>query len=605
MRVLSSLVGLTFGFAGGKFFAQPLRLSPVETSSGNAPVESYAAPALGAPLEERIVAASLMDEDGLKGVLAAVHDDWVRGGSRADQAPRALLRLRMIFSRWTDLSGDNALHAALSLKDASLCDHALEAVMLEWSLRDTLAASQNITLIPWQAAQRRAVGALIRAGVQRSPAEGLATAAKISLLPQDYLRRVAGAEWMRRDASHALRFLMEEPGMKGAVPAGAALGQWLLEDPQAFVAWRKAEPAVSAKIPLLRFAADVLTPGRLTHLAAVLRAEYGTPEAAAAWLRTAGGAGVEAVIAVLTPPLPAAEAEMKSWQAGVAARPAAGTVDGWLALREHARILLALTTGDDPAAVLPWLAALPGEEGAERLAPAVARRWIAAAPESAPPLLFSGDLTNPVRRAAAHTAVSRIVISDPRRAIETLGGMPLDPEAKAIFQSTALQRLATADPAALLDWLGAHPDIKAPVADLGRALQALAATEAPRAVAWVRAHAGAADSAALTAEIFGVWLAKDREEALTFLQSLSAGAAKDQIITQLVNSDIAVTDPFFAGNMLPDAFAHALQFSSDAGRLSALRRVCSRMGQLQLSTENLLKNPALRPADREALLKKP
>ena len=124
-------------------------------------------------------------------------------------------------------------------------------------------------------------------------------------------------------------------------------------------------------------------------------------------------------------------------------------------------------------------------------------------------------------------------------------------------------------------------------------------------MAWVRAHAGAADSAALTAEIFGVWIGKDREEALTFLQSLFAGAAKDQVITQLVNSDIAVTDPFFAGNMLPDAFEHALQISNDAGRWSALRRVYSRMRELQLSTENLLKISALHPADREALLKKP
>ena len=605
LRVMSALIGLTFGFAGGKFFAAPLRLSSASASLAGAPGAAPVVPALGAPLEERVAAAVLMDEDALQGVLAAAHDDWVLGGSRAEGAPLAMLRLRMIFSRWTDLNGNSALRATLNLRDAGFGDMALESLMLEWGLRDPLAASQTITLIPWTGAQQRALAALIRAGVQRSPAEGLAFAAKINLVPQDFLRRVAGAEWMRRDASHALRFLLEETGMKGSVPAGAALGQWLLEDPAAFMAWRKAEPGVFKTIPLLRFPAEVLTPGRLTRLITVLRGEFGSLEAAFTWLRASGGSGVETVIAAIAPPLPAAEAEMKSWQGGASARPGAGTTDGWLARLAHARFLEALTSCSDPAAALTWLAALPREEEAERLAPALARRWIAAAPESATSQLFSRDLANPVHRAAANTVVNRIVLSDPLKSLDGLGSLPLDPAAAAVFRATALQRLAAGNPAAMLDWLAAHPNVKAPAGDLSRALLSLAATDAPRAVAWVRKQANATESNGLIAGIFGVWLKTDRTESLKFLQSLPVGSERDQAITQLVSSDSAVTDPFFAGNMLPDTFGHTLQYSDDAGRLAALRSLLLRMGQLKISSETSLKNPALRPADRAALLKNP
>ena len=552
-----------------------------------------------------MTAAVLMDEDGLEGVLAAVHDEWVHAGSRAEDAPLAMLRLRMIFSRWTDLNGSRALRAALDLKDASLGDIALEAVMLEWGLRDTLAALQTVTLIPWNSAQLRALAAMIRAGVQRSPAEGLGIAAKINLVPAEFLRRVAGAEWMRRDASHALRFLLEEPGIKGTLPAGAALGQWLLEDPAGFMAWRKAGPGVFRTIPLLRFPGDTVTPGRLTRLGMVLRGEFGTLEKGLSWLRSAGGSGVPAVIAALAPALPAAEAEMKSWQAGTSALPAADTADGWLARLAHARFLTAVISSPDPAAALAWLAALPSEEEAAGPAAGLALRWLAAAPDSATAQLFSSDLTNPVRRTAAYTAVERLVYSDPLRSLERVGSLPLTPAETATFRSTALRRLAAGNPADLLDWLAAHPDVSGPAEDLGRALVSLAATDAPRAIAWVRSHAPAADGARFTADIFSQWVQQDRTEALSFLQSLPAGKARDLVIAELVRSDLEVTDPFFAGNMLPDTFAHALEYSNDADRLAALRRILIRAGQLQLTADTLLKNPALRPADRESLLRNP
>ena len=604
IRVMSAMIGLTFGFAGGIFLATPLRLTPAAATPLAAQGDKRL-PASGAPLAERILATGVMDENGLEGVLAAIQDDWVHASLRPETATLARLRLRLLFSRWTDLNGGHAFQTSLKLTDAGFANLALEALMMEWGLRDPLAASQATTFIPWQAVQQRSLATMIRAAVLRSPAEALGLSAKINLVPQLFLRRAAGAVWVRKDASHALRFLLDEPGMTGTIPAGAALGQWLLEDPAAFMSWKKGDLGVSRTIPLLRFPADTVTPGRLARLDEELRTEDKTREAGLAWLRSAGTAGVEEVIAALAPALPAAEAEMKAWQAGAAGPPPVSTTEGWLAWQAHGRVLATITDWPDSAAAMAWLATLPPAEEPERLVPALVRQWIAAAPESASTKLFSGDLSSPVAKAAASEAVGSMVYSDPLKALDRIGSLPLSPETAEAFRSTALRKLSSGNPTAMLDWLGKHAEVKAPGEDLSRALLSLAATDAPRAIAWVRSHAPAAESAGFIAKIFGLWVEEDRTEALNFLQSLPAGEAKDQVITQLLDSDLAVTDPFFAGNMLPDTFAQALNCSQDAARRAGLRRILARMGQLKLSTETLLKSPSLLPADRDFLLKNP
>ena len=77
---MSALLGLTFGFAGGRFFGPALKIPGPGTpgAAGNAAELQQPLPAAGAPLPERIAAAGRMDGDALAGVLAALHDEWVR-----------------------------------------------------------------------------------------------------------------------------------------------------------------------------------------------------------------------------------------------------------------------------------------------------------------------------------------------------------------------------------------------------------------------------------------------------------------------------------------------------------------------------------------------
>ena len=113
------------------------------------------------------------------------------------------------------------------------------------------------------------------------------------------------------------------------------------------------------------------------------------------------------------------------------------------------------------------------------------------------------------------------------------------------------------------------------------------------------------DRPVLNAAIFGVMLQTDREEALRFLGALPAGKERDAAITEMIRSETAMNDPFFAANMLPDCFEQALQYSTDAGRLDLLRRVLRRMNEMNIAADSSLSHRSLRPADREALLKNP
>ena len=616
MRVLSALLGLSFGFAAGLFFSHPLveavnamHGDGTGSEGGSAPM-----PSLGAPLAERIAAAGRMDEDALSGLLTAVQEEWVRTAGPPEAEARTMLDLRILFSRWTDLRGLGALKGALGLKNIRLGDMALEAMMTEWGLRDMLTASQNMPSIPSMKSRERAMSALVRAGVQRSPTQGLAIAAKMTTGGPVLLRRIAGAAWMPRDATHALRFLTEEPGMEGALPAGWALGQWLLEDPAGFLAWRKRDPAAASSMPLMRFPEDVFSPGRLTLLKGQLQKEFGTLEAGTAWLSEAGGAAARGIVRVLMPPLAAAEVEMKAWHASLSAKPAADPASipalDWLAKVSHARAIrmLAHRLADaDPAAALKWLASLPAEEEAALVAPGIARRWLAQAPAGAPALIFAGDLSNPVMKAASLAAANNFVQSDPLKSLEGVASLPLDAAAAGNLRDAAFIQLASRDPSAMLEWITAHPGTAVPAGTTSAAVKAFARTDLARALKWVRENAPAGERASLLAGIFGTWMRSDRDAALEFLRSMPAGKERDAATTVLLDGDIGISenDAFFAANLLPDCFEYTLQLSGDGERLAALRRVLQCMKDKKVPVESSLNHRNLRPADRAALLKQP
>jgi hypothetical protein len=210
-----------------------------------------------------------------------------------------------------------------------------------------------------------------------------------------------------------------------------------------------------------------------------------------------------------------------------------------------------------------------------------------------------------VRKAAAAAAVQRIVLTDPQRALETLSVMPLDESAANAFRAAALDQFAATSPAALLEWLAAHPGVAAPAATLGGALRTLAASDAPAAMQWIRRNAPHESRTELLADIFAIWIRRERAEALTFLESLPDGKERDAAIGLLVAGDIEMNDPFFAGNVLPEAFEQALHLSAEAGRIETLRRLILRMKQLNVPIESSLAHRGLRPADRDALTKQP
>ena len=202
-------------------------------------------------------------------------------------------------------------------------------------------------------------------------------------------------------------------------------------------------------------------------------------------------------------------------------------------------------------------------------------------------------------------AVNRMIVSEPLQFLDSLGKLPLEAATAASFRTDALRQLAYADPAALLDWLAAHPDAAPPAEVMAPAVRSLARTDAARAMQWVRTSAPREAAPALTGEIFGLWITGDRVGALAFLDAQPAGPARDALISQLIASDLEVKDTIFAANMLPDSFSQALAFSESAGRLRHLQRIHQRMTDLRLSTDAVLSHPKLRAEERATLTKKP
>jgi hypothetical protein len=415
---------------------------------------------------------------------------------------------------------------------------------------------------------------------------------------------------MRHDASHALRFLTTDTGLEGTLTAGWALGQWLLEDAAGFMAWRKKDAATANAVPLLRFPADVYSAARLTQLQAVLQREFGSPEAGVDWLAKTGDAAARELIMMLRPPLAAAEAEMKAWESGAASRKDAKTGAGWLARTAHARNVgrMALRLADsDPAAALKWLAELPPEEEAALSAPSVAMKWMEQSPAGAPRLIFAGNLSNPVMKAAATVAAHGMAVIDPIKSLEGTADLPLDAAASQALKDSAFNQLATRDPAALLGWIKSHPGATVPAGATLSAVKSLAATDLPRALQWVREDAPAAEKARLSAGIFGTWIRSDRDAALAFLRALPAGPEQDAVIAVQLEADLEISrnDELFAANLLPDCFEQALRISTDEERLGALRKVLQCMKDKKVPADRLLSHRNLRPGDRAALLKQP
>lgn len=602
VRVLSGLMGLSLGFIAGQVWASPFKPVKKEAPVAGSP---QSLPTAGAPLQERIAAAARMDEDGLSGVLAAAQEQWTGARSTWNQAPAAMLQLRMIFSRWTDLNGVSALKAALGLQDHAFGDMALEAVMAEWGLRDPLAASQSVSLVPRASARERAALALVRSAVKRNPPDGFAIASRTPFLPLTVLRGVAGAEWMRRDALHALRYFFEEPGLAGAVPAGTALGQWLLEDPAAWFTWYRSGQN-ARYVPLLRFPPKLVSAGRLTGLGTVLSREFENPDAGLAWLFSTGGPYALPLVVALTSPERALAAEMQYWESSRAGLAKPGTTAGWLPRTRHARTLGAIfprLATADPQGALRALAAMAAEDDAARLAPAVAAQWIEQAPATASTQIFTGDLTHPVARAAASTAVDELISSDPLKALDSLARLPLEKSEIEAHRAAAFRQVALARPGDMLEWLAQHPDVTPPAETLAAAVKNLAALDGAKAQEWVQRSAPPAQRPALTGSVFEVQLRSDRDGALAFLTSQPAGPVRDAILASLAAADIALSrrDPNFAGNLLPDCFGLVLQISSDAQRQETLRNVLAAMKDTGVPSTPSLSHPSLRPADRALL----
>ncbi len=602
-RLLSALLGLTLGFLGGQFLANPMKadLVPqkkqVNTAAGIPPV--------GAPLHDRVAAAPRMDEDALAGVLAAVQEHWTSHRTGPGAAQEAMFHLRMIFSRWTDLSGSRALQAALTLKDSSLSDLALEALMGEWGLRDPLSASQSLTLIPWSAAQWRAALALVRSSVKRSPAEGLTIATRL-IAGTTYLRRgAAAAEWMRFNALNALRHLADEQGMAATVPAGFALGRWFTEDPAGFLVWHRKDMQ-GRPLPLLRFAEGTITPAALARLGAVLTKEHGSLEAGLKWLHAAAGTASQPFILALSPAATAMDLEMQSWMTGRQSLPPASTALGWLPRQQHAENLEALLPRlgiPDPPAALRMLAAMPDGDNPAALVPAVVGWWLEQAPATASAQIFAADLNHPVGKAAASAAVDGLITSDPLLALDSLAKLPLAADDIAAHRATAFHQLSLSRPEAMLQWVTAHPDVSVPQPAVIAAVKNLAASDGLRAREWVEQSAPAELRPLLTGAIFELRLRQDRDEALAFLDSLPAGPERDGVIAALTGADIELSrrDRFFAGNLLPDTFGRALQTSSGEARLKMLRELIAAMRDTGVATADAMNHPKLLPADRTAL----
>lgn len=607
IRVLCAMLGLTAGYIGGQFFAQPLQQAAAPPLQPGA-VNQEGLPQAGAPLEERVAAAYRMDEDMLGGVLGALQDEWEQNRFAPGAATRAQLHLRTVFSRWTGLSGTGALKSAVALRDSSFGSMAVEAVMSEWGLRDAYLASQVLSMIPWTGPQHMATEALVRAAIYASPAEGFDIARQIVTVPQYRLRGIAGAQWMRRDPLHALRYLFEEqPGMQGAVPGGLALGRWFMEDPDGWLTWRKAAVQVTA-LPMLRFSPDVITPARLARMASTLEKHHGTLEAGLAWLVSAAGPEAPPLIMAILHPKAGLDEEMKSWMTGRPSLPPPVQPDAWLARRHHVetlRRLMPRLAGADPVLALTMATAMPADEEPFHFAPLITGPWLLQSPATASTSILGLNLAHPVAAAAASAALETLINSEPLKALDGIARLPLEKSAAEAHRATAFRQLSERQPGGMLAWLAAHPDVTVPPPLLAGAVKNLALSDPAQAGEWVRLHAPADQRAALLGAMFEMQLLRDRDTALATLQSQPPGAERDAMLASLTNADLELSgrDRFFAGNLLPDAFLRAAQITADGPRLSAMRGVLAAMKPAGIAPEASLSHPSVRPADRAALTK--
>lgn len=603
LRILCALLGLTFGFAGGRIYGpENLLIDEVKTKSGT--VRSL--PETAGQVEsvsQRIQSVLRMDRDAFAGLLADVQKEYERDAGMTGTEDRADLHLRTIYGRWADLDALGALKAALAIKNHALSRKAVLALFGEWAKRDPSGAVQSLATLPHVSTQGEASRVIVRAGAPRDPVAMLALIPKISGNPRPLLMAALGAEWMRLNASHALRRLLAEPVMNPVLVAGQAMAEWLAEDPRGVLSWRRGNQAVAEASPPLVLRPEVLNPARLTSMAAAMAEYLGSPEAGLEWLQKSMAPVGREAIAALAAPADYAKIYLKEWQSGAEKRPLLSSLSGWLERQRHMDVMGSISSrfaAEDPAAALAWSVALPGDEGAAA-GKAVAVVWLSDAPVSAPEKLYSVDLSSPAGRAAAGVAVSRLIRSDPAKALEMLPRLKLDPALSQSIQTRALAQLSGADPSRLLEWMAAHPEIKPPGEVVTAALKAMASENPGRALEHVRSHSAPEELPKESAAILSVWLTWDRAGAIVFLSTLPDGPQRDACTAVLTAADVAMTDPYFAANVLPESFEAALRMSDKAERQAALRNVFDRIKQMKVSDRSVLALPGLTAEDRAAL----
>ena len=82
LRILCALLGLTFGFAGGRLYG-PENLLPEDKKPVAAAGKAAEATGMGAPVRDRIQQVLRMDRDALAGLLAAIQQEYETGWQRA------------------------------------------------------------------------------------------------------------------------------------------------------------------------------------------------------------------------------------------------------------------------------------------------------------------------------------------------------------------------------------------------------------------------------------------------------------------------------------------------------------------------------------------
>ena len=604
LRIILMLMGLVSGLVcGRKLTPERLVIEQVETLES-----ARAGPALlgpAAPLEQRVAQLGYTDKLSLEPLLTSIVEDWAKTRELPGSEWRTAGMLRPLFSRWVETGAVQAMKAAGAITDPVLQAAAVEACAAEWALRDDFAAYQTAAVVPVWTTEQNALRTIAHHSASADPQRAMRTIQRLNLhvIP---LSIHAGAAWLRAAPDAALAWLTKSPDMESAAIAGGALSLWITRDPAGALRWIRAAASRERTLPRLRWPQD-LTPAQLQALRAGFAEVFPTPDAAREWLTEKSDGYGRALAARLLTGAALSTAVDDAWtkatNGGVVGESLkTGT---WLTRYVQNDLLQAAARQraleDDPAATLKWLAGLPPEREASAAAADVAGLWLAHAPATASAALLSNDLNIPVNRSAALSALQQSINLTPLKALELLPKLGLDAEGIQAFQKAAMSSLAAADPEAFLKRISDQPDLAYDSALLVNALDRTTGADPARNMAMVRSRVAPADRPAAMARIFGIWLVKDRRVAREFLLSLPAGAERDALIITMVNADLGVKETFFAVNRLPETFSDATLIKAERERIQALRALLTRMNQVGVKTDAVLKKASLTAADRASL----